>query len=75
MTSLVTTNAGLPALAKLHALYVALEQIDTPEGAMEIADRVKVVQAALKAADMGLDVQNEAAALRLSAERKPLAKA
>lgn len=70
MTSLVTTNGGLPALAKLQQLYTAIEQIETPEDAATLSDQAKVVLAALKAADVGLDVQNEAAALRLTAERK-----
>lgn len=63
-------GASLPAIAKLNELYAALEQVDTPEDAATLADRARLVHAALKAADALFAVQNEAAALRLSAERK-----
>lgn len=70
MTSLTKHTPSLPPIERLHQLQQQLEAIDNTDDAAAFADDAKTLAAALRAANIGIDVRNEAAELHLRAERK-----
>lgn len=70
MTGLTRQSSTLPPAERLQELYRQVEEVETAAEAAEIANRTHVVREAVRASDASLEVQNEAARLRLTAERK-----
>jgi hypothetical protein len=58
------------ALSRIVEAFTAIEQAETPGEAASIADQARILAAAARAADLGLEAQNSAAHLRLAAERR-----
>jgi hypothetical protein len=62
--------ANAAVAAKLNAAYIAIGEASTPTAAADIANQSRILAAAVRASDQSLEVQNEAARLRLTAERR-----
>lgn len=57
-------------LSKISAAKIALAQASTFEDVLDIRDKAASIQVYVRAANEGLDVQNQAAEIRLRAERR-----
>lgn len=68
--AVVLSDPNRTALDQLPAAYALLEAATEPAQAAHLADQAKFLDAAVRAANMGLEAQNEAAKLRLTAERR-----
>lgn len=58
------------ALATIAAVFTAIEQATSAPEAANLADQSRILAAAIRAANLGLEAQNQAAHLHLVAERK-----
>lgn len=58
------------ALEQLSVAFQLIEAVDTVDGALSLSNQIQALAAAVRAANLSLDAQNEAARLRLTAERK-----
>ena len=63
-------NPSTHALDRLSVALQLIEAVDTIDGALDLSNQVRALAAAVRAANLSLEAQNEAARLRLTAERK-----
>ena len=70
MSGIVRHASALPPSERLQELYRQVEEVETAAEAADLANRAHILREAVRASDSSLEVQNQAAQLRLTAERK-----